>query len=66
MLKKHTGITKDTKGCEFGYTCYTEQEYGYGDGGEWGKQFDRTYVDEVFGMEAKSLDDLKKMIGAKP
>jgi hypothetical protein len=65
MLKKHTGESNDTKGCEFGYTCYSDSEYGFKSNGEIGMIHDRTYVDDVFGIEAKSLNELKIIIGEK-
>ncbi len=61
MLKKHTGTTEDTKGCEFSYTCYTQIEMA---GDKERDDISRKYeCNEFPEIKANTLKELKKKMG---
>ena len=58
-LTTHTGTTKDTKGTELPYRCYSTWVMTYH-----GKRVYREYRDRLgFGLVADSLDGLKILAG---
>lgn len=62
LWKRHL-TTSDTRGCEFGYTVYSEKR--------WDDRKNRyfvlrSYVDDVFGFDTDSLEELKILMGKKP
>jgi len=57
-LTKHKGSTLDSRGTEFDYVAYAVKD-------SLGEVKEITYADDMgFGLEAKSLDELKQKIGA--
>lgn len=58
-LTKHTGETKDTKGCRFPYVCLQSKDVLTGEV-VW-----KRYFDQIFGMDAATLQELKEKIGNK-
>ena len=70
MLTKHGGTTKDTRGTEFSYTCYTTKERMCLEDADGKYRFqdvvEREYVCQEFPeMAALSLKDLKQKMGNK-
>jgi len=58
-MKKHKGTAKDSRGCSFGYTCFSTSYYIGGI-----KVIDRIYQSHVFDhIESSTLHGLKKMMG---
>ena len=56
-LTKHSGSTKDMRGCWFDYDCYTTKTFV--DVNEW----DTEKVYMAMGFKADSLNKLKVMVG---
>ncbi len=70
-ITKHKGKTKDTRGMEFEYTCYEGHGCIYDKNNNliekdgipvWGVR-EATYIDNVFGHRASTLNELKKIMG---